>query len=118
MVSSNESSLSTDGPILGPRQQNALWAVNFYKDHDCKDFLAFFISDEAGSPQACTTMGLDQGDSYSVEWVPGFNTELRVSSNDQCSNGCCAQTYGSDYQGCRGYTQNVNPPQSWEVYRV
>jgi hypothetical protein len=103
--------VSARSPPTGP-----VWAVNFYKDNDCKEYLAAYLSDDIGSPQSCTTKGLGRGEGNSVEWVPGFNTRLTVSSITGC--GSPANVFHADYQGCLPFTQNVNPAVSWKVEKV
>jgi hypothetical protein len=61
-------------------------------------------------------MGLEEWDSYSVIWEPGEGTIFRVSSSDSC--GSIGNSFDENERGCHPYTQNVNPPGSWEVFRV
>ena len=62
-------------------------------------------------------MGLDKGDSFSNEWVPAINSRIKMSGTESCENPAYYRD-NDEYRECETYTANVDPPKSWEVWKV
>ncbi|KAL4882464.1 hypothetical protein BJY04DRAFT_217374 [Aspergillus karnatakaensis] len=96
----------------GNPNQGDIWAVNFYSDLACQEFVSYYLSDEAGTPMPCTTQGLEGKDAIAVEWVPGDNRVFKVSG-EEC--GFVTQQWSDFYRGCVPVSQHIGVVRSWEV---